>query len=230
MASLIRSQVTHTRELFLILGIVAALAMICRTDSYAVTLAPGLNLIGASGGAAPIDGGSVVYSVKLARGGPPQNLVSIAIQIDGASSLPLRSVDIDRLRLYFDTNGSGAWDSGIDALIGEQTAVGVGGMTTVPDLAVTPLTAGLGDWFFITISFNASAADRRFSVGAFGPADNIASTAGTLAAFLASGSSVLVWVPDGPIRPVPVGGEWIAGLAFFGCGVYWLLRRRRAVS
>ena len=183
-----------------------------------------------SGGMVSLGSQPTIYSVRLAD--PAEDLVSIAVRIDGVTSYPLTAADIGRLRLYADANGNGILEPGTDTFLGEETAVTVGATTTVsdpvPSEALGPF--GIGKWFFVSITFNPSAIDKSFTVGA--PSNNIAADAPppgppyvTADGGIAAGASVRIWTPR-DVPPIPVGGEWIAGLAFVGYGVYRLLRRR----
>lgn len=192
----------------------------------------------ASGGSFPRTQESVVYTVGL--GSPNQELLSIAVQIDGSGFKPILAADIIALTLYVDANGNGVWEQGTDTQIVQQPAVNVGGVTTLtdptPSETIPPVPAAL--WFFVTIRFNESAEGKSLTAGA--PANNITAQGPPPVNLIADGSiaqgaPVLVAGIAGTGRPlefwepIPVGGEWIAGLAFLGYGAYWLLRRRKSV-
>ena len=205
----------------------------------AVTIVGAPNV--ASGGIVPANTDVAIYSVRLED--PPQDLVSIAVRIDGAGPDPISAGDIDRLSLWADTTppfpGNGILEA-TDVFIGEQLVVPLGVMVTVSDPVPTG-TIALGPgpnakWFFVGVRFNSSAAGKYFTVRATTPPDNIVAFGppGPPGFKFASGPVG----PGAPVHgqpeivpileaPIPVGYEWVAGLGFFACGVYGLMRARR---
>jgi hypothetical protein len=205
---------------------------------WALTILSGPNI--KSGGTVNPGADVAVYSIEL--GDLAQDLVSIAVRIDGAGPNPISAADIDRLSLWTDPAGPPWPTNGIleptDILIGEQTTVALGTMITVSDPAPfgsESLGPGPnGRWFYVAIRFKDSAAGKYFTVRATTPPDNIVAEGppgppGTF--WFASGPGgpgARIWVY---LRPpevrIPVGYEWVAGLGFFACGIYGLLRARR---
>ena len=227
MAPLIHSKVTIARKLVLIVGIAVLAVTVWDRTAPAQTVAGGPRVI--SGGDVEISSSPTIYSVQVA-GPVAWDMVSIAVRISGAPDRPLEAADIAAITLYADANANGVLDAA-DTFMGSQTSVNVGGNTTVTDLSPSEALAPAGVWFFVSITFNGSAIDRFFTVGA--PSNNIQADdpppglPAPIDGSIGAGAAVRVWQPR-DVAPIPVGGEWIAGLAFVGYGVYRLLRRKAA--